>query len=66
MIIPNGFCFLEDFRHLGEWRTLIFYDVRNRGRSETVTDPAKLARGIQQDVDDLDAVRRHFGSKSWT
>lgn len=39
---------------------MIFYDVRNRGRSDTVADPAKLARGIQQDVDDLDAVRQHF------
>jgi pimeloyl-ACP methyl ester carboxylesterase len=41
---------------------LIFYDVRNRGRSDTVAEVAKLARGIQQDVDDLEvAVRRHFG-----
>jgi pimeloyl-ACP methyl ester carboxylesterase len=60
VIIPNGFHLLEDFRQLAEWRTLIFYDVRNRGRSDTVTAPAKLARGIQQDVDDLEAVRRHF------
>jgi pimeloyl-ACP methyl ester carboxylesterase len=60
VIIPNGFHLLDDFRHLGDWRTLIFYDVRNRGRSDTVIDPAELARGIQQDVDDLDAVRRHF------
>jgi pimeloyl-ACP methyl ester carboxylesterase len=61
VIIPNGFHLLDDFRHLGDWRTLIFYDVRNRGRSDQVTDRSKLARGIQQDVDDLDAVRRHFG-----
>jgi pimeloyl-ACP methyl ester carboxylesterase len=61
VIIPNGFHILDDFRHLGHWRTLIFYDVRNRGRSDTVADPAKLARGIQQDVDDLNALRRHFG-----
>jgi proline iminopeptidase len=61
VVIPNGLCFFDDFRHLGDWRTLIFYDVRNRGRSDTVTEPAKLARGIQQDVDDLDVLRRHFG-----
>jgi proline iminopeptidase len=61
VLIPNGFHLLDDFRQLGDWRTLIFYDVRNRGRSDTVTDPAKLARGIQQDVDDLDALHRHFG-----
>jgi proline iminopeptidase len=40
---------------------VVFYDVRNRGRSDAVTDPSKLARGIEQDVDDLDAVRRSFG-----
>ena len=61
VLIPNGFYFLTDFQHLADGRTLIFYDVRNRGRSDAVSDPGKLARGIQQDVDDLDAVRRHFG-----
>jgi proline iminopeptidase len=60
VIIPNGFYFLDDFARFSAGRTLIFYDVRNRGLSDTVTDPAKLSRGILQDVDDLDAVRRHF------
>jgi proline iminopeptidase len=60
VIVPNGFHLLNDFRHLGDWRALIFYDVRNRGRSDQVSDRSKLARGIQQDVDDLDALRRHF------
>jgi pimeloyl-ACP methyl ester carboxylesterase len=41
--------------------TLIFYDVRNRGRCDTVTDEAKLARGILQDAADLATVRSHFG-----
>lgn len=61
ILIPNGFCFLEDFRHLAGGSTVIFYDVRNRGRSDTITDQALLARGIHQDVDDLGAVRRNFG-----
>lgn len=61
VLIPNGMYFIEDFRRLSEGRTLVFYDVRNRGRSDTIMNPALLARGIQQDVDDLDAVRRHFG-----
>ena len=59
--VPNGIVLLDDFRPLADARTLVFYDVRNRGLSDTVTDPAKLARGIHNDVDDLDAVRRHFG-----
>jgi proline iminopeptidase len=61
VVLPNGFHLLEDFSCLAPGRTLVFYDVRNRGRSDTVTDPAKLQRGIHNDVDDLDAVRRHFG-----
>jgi proline iminopeptidase len=61
LVIPNGMCMLEAFEYLAQTRTLIVYDVRNRGQSETVTDPAKLARGVEQDVDDVDAVRRHHG-----
>jgi pimeloyl-ACP methyl ester carboxylesterase len=60
VVLPNGFHLLEDFSCLAPGRTLVFYDVRNRGRSETVTDPAKLARGIHNDVDDLELVRRHL------
>jgi pimeloyl-ACP methyl ester carboxylesterase len=61
VVVPNGIVLLDDFRVLADRRTLVFYDVRNRGLSDTVTDPAKLARGIHNDVDDLDTVRRHFG-----
>jgi proline iminopeptidase len=61
VVLPNGFHMLEDFSRLAPGRTLVFYDVRNRGRSDTVTDPALLERGIHKDVDDLDAVRRQFG-----
>ncbi len=61
VVLPNGLHLLEDFRPLASGRTLVFYDVRNRGRSDAVTDPARLARGIHNDVDDLDAVRRALG-----
>jgi pimeloyl-ACP methyl ester carboxylesterase len=61
VVLPNGVHLLEDFSCLAPGRTLVFYDVRNRGRSDTVTEPAQLARGIHNDVDDLDAVRRHLG-----
>src|SRR5262245_4178052 len=61
VVIPNGTPLAEDFARLAANRTLILYDVRNRGRSETVTDPSRLERGVLHDVDDLDAVRAHFG-----
>ena len=62
VLAPNGFHMQRDFQFLAGDATVIFYDVRNRGRSDTVTEPGKLARGIEQDVDDLDAVRRYFGA----
>jgi proline iminopeptidase len=62
VLAPNAFYFMQDFRLLADDASLVFYDVRNRGRSDAVTDPSKLARGIEQDVDDLDAVRRYFCS----
>ena len=62
VLIPNGMHLLDDFRRFSPGRTLIFYDLRNRGRSDQVTDDSKLKRGILHDVDDLEAVRRHFGA----
>jgi proline iminopeptidase len=61
LLLPNGFHLFDDFQHLADRYTLVFYDVRNRGRSETIVDPDKLSRGILNDVDDLEAVRRHLG-----
>ena len=60
VIIPNAVHMFESFKHLGDTRTVIFFDLRNRGRSESVDDGSKLARGIRHDVDDFEAVRRHF------
>jgi proline iminopeptidase len=61
VIIPNGIYLIDDFKLFADGRTLIFYDVRNRGRSDTIHDPLKLARGILSDIDDMETVRRHFG-----
>jgi pimeloyl-ACP methyl ester carboxylesterase len=60
VLFPSGFHLADDFTYLAEGRTLIFYDVRNRGRSDAVADEARLARGVQHDVEDVEAVRRHF------
>ena len=49
------------FRAPGRWPEARFHDVRNRGKSDAISDGSKLQRGIHNDVDDLDAVRRHFG-----
>ena len=60
LVVPNGIYFSGDFQRVAESRTLVCYDPRNRGRSDAVTDPGKLARGVLQDADDLEIVRRHF------
>jgi proline iminopeptidase len=60
VIIPNSVHMFESFKGLANHRTVIFFDLRNRGASDSVSDRSKLSRGIHHDVDDLEAVRRHF------
>jgi pimeloyl-ACP methyl ester carboxylesterase len=63
VLIPNGMYYFDDFKPLADSRTLVFYDVRNRGRSDTISDSSKLALGIQNDVQDLEEVCAHFGKE---
>lgn len=68
VIIPNAVHMFDSFQHLTDGRSLVFFDLRNRGRSDSVTDASKLSRGILpsrgilDDVDDMEAVRRHSGA----
>jgi proline iminopeptidase len=60
VVLPGDLFLFDDFRRLaGPGRTLLFYDMRNRGRSDAVRDSMTLT--IRQDVDDLETLRRHFG-----
>ncbi|MFN2564872.1 MAG: alpha/beta fold hydrolase [Gemmatimonadaceae bacterium] len=60
VVIPGDLFLFDDFRRLaGAGRTIVFYDMRNRGRSDAVRDSTTLT--IRQDVEDLETVRRHFG-----
>jgi pimeloyl-ACP methyl ester carboxylesterase len=61
LVILNGFLYLDDFKYLGSQHALVSVDVRNRGRSDLLSDPSKLERGIHQDVDDLETVRQYLG-----
>jgi proline iminopeptidase len=47
-----------DFGRLAENRTVIYYDQRGNGRSDLIDDESRV--GIDYQVADLDAVRRHF------
>jgi proline iminopeptidase len=66
VVIPNGMCLYDDFAFLSERRRLVFYDLRNRGLSDSISDVSKLKGGIHNDVDDLEAVRRHLGISKMT
>ncbi len=58
VVIP-GACWLDvDWEPLSAGRTLVFYDSRGRGGSDTVTDPTKI--GLRQEVQDLEALRQHL------
>ena len=62
VLVPNGFYLADDLQGLARGRRVVFYDPRNRGRSETVTEEARLARGIHHDVEDIEALRSHLGA----
>jgi pimeloyl-ACP methyl ester carboxylesterase len=61
VIIPNRIYLADAFARLSNRRTLIFCDPRNRGRSDHVTDLSRVERGVHHDVDDFEAIRRHYG-----
>lgn len=58
VILPARLFTFDDFRWLAEDYTLISYDMRNRGRSETVADGSLIT--FEADVEDLETIRRHF------
>jgi proline iminopeptidase len=58
VVVPNANWLWEALQPLAEKRRLILYDPRSRGRSSTVTDPRHL--GLNEDVEDLEALRRYF------
>lgn len=59
VVVPNRL-YMPEFRELARpGRTLILYDMRNRGKSQRVEDAANIT--IEADVQDLEALRRHFG-----
>jgi proline iminopeptidase len=61
VIVPNRVYLADAFARLANHRTLIFCDPRNRGLSDAVTDLTRIERGVHHDVEDFDAIRRHFG-----
>jgi proline iminopeptidase len=61
VFVPNRM-FMPEFTALAKPdRSLILYDMRNRGRSGRVEDVAKIT--IMGDIEDVEALRRHFGAE---
>jgi proline iminopeptidase len=64
LIVPGRLFLADDLAPLARHHTLILYDMRNRGRSSRVADSSLIT--IQKDVEDLEAVRQHFGVRKFT
>jgi proline iminopeptidase len=56
VLVPGGLFLERDFAQLARGRTMVFYDMRSRGRSDRVTDSTRIS--LQHDMRDLEAVRR--------
>ncbi len=62
VIVPARLYLADAFNGLASpQRTLVFYDMRNRGRSGRVGDSSKIT--IENDIRDLESVRRHFNAE---
>lgn len=61
VIIPLRLFAFEAFKQIGDQFTVIAYDTRGRGRSDAIPDDEKAGKlGLQNDVADVERVRRHF------
>jgi pimeloyl-ACP methyl ester carboxylesterase/ketosteroid isomerase-like protein len=58
IIVPLESILFDDFKQLSDVATVISYDLRNRGRSDRLADLSSVS--VQQDVKDLEAVRREL------
>jgi proline iminopeptidase len=61
VIVPAELYLHRDLRALATERRMVFYDMRNRGRSDRVEDTTHIT--IEWDVRDLESVRRHVGAE---
>jgi pimeloyl-ACP methyl ester carboxylesterase len=61
VIIPGHLFAAPYLSGLSEHFTVILYDMRNRGRSDRVSDTKAIT--IQKDVDDLETIRAHFSAE---
>jgi pimeloyl-ACP methyl ester carboxylesterase len=59
LIVPGAVLVEHDLLPLAERHTVVFFDNRNRGRSDAV--PLHGDVGVPVEVEDLDAIRGHFG-----
>jgi proline iminopeptidase len=61
VILPGRLFLMPTLRTLAPGRRLVFYDTRGRGKSGAVHDPARET--IQDDVRDLEAIRKNVGAE---
>lgn len=59
LVVPSASWVAADMDALCGRRTVVFYDVRGRGRSSAIHDMARL--GLERDVEDLETLRAHLG-----
>ena len=59
VLIPGKTGLAADLESLARGRRIIFYDQRSRGQSDV--NPDKTSSWVDYEVQDIEAVRTHFG-----
>jgi pimeloyl-ACP methyl ester carboxylesterase len=62
VVVPNGAYFADALAPIWARHPALVYDLRNRGASDPVAEATRLERGVLQDMDDLETVRRSLGA----
>lgn len=59
LIVPGAALVQDDLAPLAMGRTVVFFDMRNRGRSDLIPSDGNV--GVPIEIDDIDAIRRRLG-----
>jgi proline iminopeptidase len=61
VVIPAIYLEYEFEKLIDESRTLVFYDVRGRGKSSKIIDSSRI--GMDIEISDLETIRHHLGKE---
>ena len=57
VVLPNGLYYFDHLRSMVGHGSVLAYDLRHRGHTQSREASGAATRGVEQDVEDLEALR---------